>query len=219
MLSDDDAAAGWKVGWRARRTTETSNKVLTCRAVYRHFHRGPAHRCVWSRIAPLFLSYMGCWQTLGTMYLEEEDENGSRRQTQGNELKCFVCIRKLTTIRSRTGKVEDEGESGGNEWGTGRAFKAKQLLQNAFVERERILMMKIYSRLHPRSWTVMKTARFSCWDKSPCKIRSLFGLVMEFIHERQWHGSNLCSSWWIQWTLKNGGWRLDVGINCNWDYH
>lgn len=25
-----------------------------------------------------------------------------------------------------------------------------------------------YLRLHPRSWTVMKTARFSCCDKSPC---------------------------------------------------
>lgn len=27
-------------------------------------------------------------------------------------------------------------------------------------------------RLHPKSWTVMKTARFSCWDRSPCKHKN-----------------------------------------------
>lgn len=38
---------------------------------------------------------------------------------------------------------------------------------------------KRYLRLHPKSWTVMKTARFSCCDKSPCNFKCTFYFVSQ----------------------------------------
>lgn len=64
-------------------------------------------------------------------------------------------------------------------------FKLAEIMWHVSQITHKSINQIFYSRLHPKSWTVKNTARFSCCVKSPCLFRGLFSQVGKRKREKE----------------------------------